>query len=85
MQQYVSSNRIGENIRRVREKRGMRAVEVIAKLLVDYDYEISSHDFSRIEKNQLGVSLELVSKLICLFNSTYKELVLGMFDDDKNS
>ena len=84
MQQYISSNRIGKNIRRIRKKCGMRAVDVITRLHVDYDYEINCYDFSRIENNHRDVSLELASKLICLFGSTYDELVLGKFDEGKD-
>ena len=66
---------IGPNIKRLRKERGLKSVDLIAKLQLK-GYDISADHYSKIEKCRNNPTVELIILLKEIFNCTYDDFFI---------
>ena len=69
----VNDIRIGDNIRRVRERAGLKQVELVAKLQVA-GLDISAFSYNRIEKGTQNPTVSCLLTLCALLHCDMNEL-----------
>lgn len=69
---------IGTNIKRLRKERGMKAVDVIAKLQLK-GIEVNTGTFSKVENGRnnptVSMLMELTQIFECDYNEFFKEII----------
>ena len=63
---------IGTNIRRLRKERGLKAVDVIAKLQL-LDINVNTGIFSKVEKGRNNPTVEMLIALTDIFQCDFNE------------
>lgn len=63
---------IGTNIRRLRKERGLKAVDVIAKLQL-LDINVNTGIFSKVEKGRNNPTVEMLIALTEIFQCDFNE------------
>ncbi len=63
---------IGTNIRRLRKERGLKAVEVIAKLQLQ-DINVNTGIFSKVEKGRNNPTVDMLIALTDIFQCDFNE------------
>lgn len=63
---------IGTNIRRLRKERGLKAVDVIAKLQL-MDINVNTGIFSKIEKGRNNPTVDMLIALTDIFKCDFNE------------
>lgn len=69
----TNGDEIGKNIRRLRKERGLKAVDVIAKLQQDCSIEITVYSFSKIENGTQNVTVNFLRALTQIFQCDFNE------------
>lgn len=63
---------IGTNIRRLRKERGLKAVDVIAKLQL-VDINVNTGIFSKVEKGRSNPTVDMLIALTDIFQCDFNE------------
>lgn len=63
---------IGTNIRRLRKERGLKAVDVIAKLQLQ-DINVNTGIFSKVEKGRNNPTVDMLIALTDIFQCDFNE------------
>ncbi len=63
---------VGTNIRRLRKERGLKAVDVIAKLQL-LDINVNTGIFSKVEKGRNNPTVEMLIALTDIFQCDFNE------------
>ena len=63
---------VGSNIRRLRKERGMKAVEVIAKLQL-VEVNVNTGIFSKVENGRNNPTVDMLIALTDIFGCDYNE------------
>ncbi|RHQ74983.1 XRE family transcriptional regulator [Firmicutes bacterium AF22-6AC] len=63
---------VGTNIRRLRKERGLKAVDVIAKLQL-LDINVNTGIFSKVEKGRNNPTVEMLIALTEIFQCDFNE------------
>lgn len=63
---------VGENIKRLREERGLRNIDVITKLQL-YGVSISSSTYSKVEMGLNNPTVNMIIALTDIFKCDYKD------------
>lgn len=63
---------IGSNIRRLRKERGLKAVDVIAKLQL-MDINVNTGIFSKVEKGRNNPTVDMLIALTDIFKCDFNE------------
>lgn len=63
---------IGTNIRRLRKERGLKAVDVIAKLQLQ-DINVNTGIFSKVEKGRNNPTVDMLIALTNIFQCDFNE------------
>lgn len=63
---------IGTNIKRLRKERGLKAVEVIAKLQL-LDINVNTGIFSKVEKGRNNPTVDMLIALTTIFQCDFNE------------
>ena len=63
---------IGSNIRRLRKERGLKAVDVIAKLQL-VDINVNTGIFSKVEKGRNNPTVDMLIALTDIFQCDFNE------------
>ena len=63
---------VGRNIRRLRKERGLKAVDVIAKLQIK-DVNVTTGIFSKVENGRNNPTVELIIALAEIYNCDFNE------------
>lgn len=67
---------IGTNIRRLRKERGLKAVDVIAKLQLQ-DINVNTGIFSKVEKGRNNPTVDMLIALTDIFQCDFNEFFKG--------